>query len=477
MLVPVVLSGGAGSRLWPVSREAYPKPFIRLPDGSTLLGKTLRRADSVKDGDAVLIVTNREHYFLTKDEYARSDLNAKAKFLLEPCGRNTAPAIAMAAFHLIEAYGKDVEMIVLPADHLITDLAAFSEDVTRARSLAAKGALVTFGVKPTQPETGYGYIECGRAADNRSAYWVARFVEKPDKQLAECFLASERFLWNSGIFCFRADAFTSALQICSPELYELTLACWGATDRKIGDKIDLNPELFPSLSDISVDYAVMEKHSHVAVVRAAFDWSDIGSWAAVGNLVEPDSNGNRIVGETITIDTTKCYIQSDSRVVAAVGLENVVIVDTPDALLVSDKERAQDVKRVVAHLKLNNHATHQVHRTVHRPWGTYTVLEDGVHHKIKRIVVKPHASLSLQMHHYRSEHWVVVEGVAEVTNGTREYQVKANQSTFIPTGCKHRLANAGSEPLVIIEVQTGTYLGEDDIVRFDDIYGRAAATM
>jgi mannose-1-phosphate guanylyltransferase / mannose-6-phosphate isomerase len=471
MLVPVILSGGAGSRLWPVSREAYPKPFIKLSDGSTLLARTLRRAHFVKDVDAFLIVTNREHYFLTQDEYGRAGLKGSPTFLLEPRGRNTAPAIAMAAFHAAAIYGDDAELLILPADHLIDDVDAFNVDVVNARAVARKGTLVTFGITPTHPETGYGYIECGDAALGKGVYRVTRFVEKPNSKVASSFLTSDRFLWNSGMFCFTAGTFISALEKCSPELYRSAKVCWDATTRKT-NKIELHAELFSALLDISVDYAVMEKYSDVAVVKAGFDWSDIGSWAAVGELLSPDTNGNRTVGETIIVDARNCYIQSDSRVVAAVGVEDLVIVDTPDALLISNKACTQDVKRVVSQLKLNNHATHQVHRTVHRPWGTYTVLEEDSCHKIKRIVVKPQSSLSLQMHYHRSEHWVVVQGSADVVNGNRRYTVTQNQSTFIPAGCKHRLANPGVDPLVIIEVQTGTYLGEDDIVRFEDNYGR-----
>jgi mannose-1-phosphate guanylyltransferase/mannose-6-phosphate isomerase len=472
MLIPVILSGGAGSRLWPVSREAYPKPFIRLADGETLLQKTLARASSIAGVESVITVTNREYYFLTRDEYAKSAARKCELFVLEPCGRNTAPAVAMAAHHAVALHGEAAQLLVLPADHLIGELERFRSAVAIAQGLAREGSLVTFGIVPERPETGYGYIECGEPAGPRDAYRVKRFVEKPDARTAGEFMASGRFLWNSGMFCFGAASFLAALEACAPDLSRAVIHCWENTDRSDPEKIQLDPDLFAAVSDISIDYAVMEKHPNVAVVRADFPWNDIGSWAALGDLVAPDADGNRISGEAIAVASRDCYIQSDSRVVAAVGVENLIVVDTPDALLIMDKARAQDVKQVVSRLKVANHATHQVHRTVHRPWGTYTVLEEGPLHKIKRIVVKPHASLSLQMHHHRSEHWVVLTGVADVVKGEERLQVKPNESTFIPAECKHRLANPSEEDLVIIEVQTGTYVGEDDIVRFEDVYGR-----
>ena len=473
MLIPVILSGGAGSRLWPVSREAYPKPFIRLRDGETLLQKTFERAARLDGVGTIITVTNREYYFLTKEEYQKTRREQRQFFLLEPCGRNTAPAVAMAALLALDTYGPDAQLLVLPADHVIENEPAFRAAVRTARELARGDTLVTFGVVPSHPETGYGYIECGTASTTEGAFQVRRFVEKPPLDVATEFMQSGRFLWNSGMFCFGARAFLDALQRHAPALHASAEHCWRATDTRNPEKVDLDAAAFAQLNDISIDYAVMEKHPEVAVVQAAFGWNDIGSWSAVGDLTPPDADGNRVSGEAIAIDAHDCYIQSDSRVVAAVGVRNLIVVDTPDALLVVDKERAQDVKRVVAHLKLNNHATHQVHRTVHRPWGTYTVLEEGPCHKVKRISVKPHASLSLQMHHHRSEHWVVIDGTAEVVNGTKEYTIRESESTFIPAGHKHRLTNPGDKDLVIVEVQTGSYVGEDDIVRFEDIYGRA----
>ncbi len=472
MLLPVILSGGAGARLWPVSREAFPKPFIRLADGTTLLSRTLARARAAGDVSQVVTVTNREYYFLTKDQYAEAGPGSHV-FLLEPLARNTAPAIAMAAFHAIERHGAATELLVLPADHLISDERAFAAAVESARALARAGALVTFGVPPQGPETGYGYIECGPAVEGGAGCRVARFVEKPTAERARTFIESGAFLWNSGMFLFRAGAFLHAMKRADEGLYEKARAAWKAAPAAAGDRIDLPPKEFAELPDISVDYAVMEKHPDVAVVRAAFDWNDIGSWNALGALTRADAQGNRTQGETVLMDARDCYIQTDSRVVAAVGVEGLVIVDTPDALLVAAKDRVQDVKQVVQRLKLTNHAAHLLHRTVHRPWGTYTLLEEGAGYKIKRIVVKPGGALSMQMHHHRSEHWVVISGVAQVVNGDRELTVRPNESTFIPLGSKHRLSNPGSEEVVIIEVQAGGYLGEDDIVRFDDVYGRS----
>jgi mannose-1-phosphate guanylyltransferase/mannose-6-phosphate isomerase len=474
MLIPVILSGGAGTRLWPVSREAYPKPFIRLSDGKTLLRKTLERAALADGVSTVVTVTNKDHYFITRDDHMAAGLALEHVYLLEPCARNTAPAIAAAASYVLSRFGEAAQMLVLPADHLIDDERAFARAVAEARRLADQGLLVTFGIPPSSPETGYGYIECGERCGSDASSRVKRFVEKPTVEVAREFVSSGRFLWNSGMFCFKASAFLDALKQCDAALYASTQACSRATAPGKDGRIDLDAATFSALPDISVDYAVMEKHRDVAVVKAGFQWNDIGSWNALGDLTAADANGNRAVGEAVLMDTRDCYIQSDSRVVATVGVKNLVIVDTPDALLVADKSQTQGVKQVVQHLKLNNHATHLLHRTVHRPWGTYTVLEEGPGYKIKRIVVKPKASLSLQMHRHRSEHWVVLSGSPRVVNDVKEYVVRPNESTFIAAGHKHRLENPGDTDVVIIEVQSGDYVGEDDIVRFDDVYGRVS---
>ena len=476
MLIPVILSGGSGSRLWPVSREGHPKPFMRLADGETLLEKTYRRAWAVQDAMdglvrplEMLTVTNRDYYFMSRDEQDAAGVNGT--FILESFGRNTAPAVALAAHAIRLQYGSDAVMLVLAADHLIQDQSAFNKAVASAILLAKDDYLVTFGLVPTAPETGFGYIHQGEAFGD--GFQVKRFVEKPDLATAQSYVASGDFLWNSGMFCFKAGVFLEELAQHCPEIATSVAACWAAMqDAKNPDVLEIPADLFAQVPDLSVDYAVMERSARVTVVPGNFGWSDIGSWNAVRDLVVPDSSGNRVVGEAILVDSNNTFVQGSDRLVATVGTQDLMVVDTPDALLILNPERAQDVKQVVARLKKTDHETHRLHLTVVRPWGTYTVLEDASHFKIKRIEVKPGASLSLQMHHHRSEHWVVVSGVAKVLNGEQDLLVRKNESTYIPAGQKHRLENPGSVPCVMIEVQCGDYLGEDDIVRFEDKYGR-----
>lgn len=471
MLIPLILSGGSGTRLWPVSREAHPKPFIKLPDGESLLHKTLARVDPLDNIPEVITVTNREHFFATRDEYGRTPCKSKHFFVLEPLARNTAPAVAIGALAAVARHGKDVTLLVLPADHLVPDNAAFARSVAQAVALAEQGYLVTFGIQPTFPETGFGYIERGDAIRGAEGYRVARFTEKPSLSAARSMVESGKYYWNSGMFCFRADVLLEDMAALAPEIDAGARQCWDAIAAK-DDHVHLSQEMFGRIPDISIDYAVMEKSSRVAVVPASFQWSDVGSWKAVSELVPADGHGNRAQGEAIFVDSKDCYVQSDSRMVAAVGLEGVVVVDTPDALLVASQDKVQDVKKVAQQLKLAKHDTYLLHKTVLRPWGSYTVLEEGAGFKIKRIVVKPGASLSLQMHYHRSEHWVVVSGTAKVVNGEQDLLIRTNESTYIPAGHKHRLENPGKVDLVMIEVQSGNYLGEDDIVRFEDKYGR-----
>ena len=469
-LIPTILCGGAGSRLWPVSRERHPKPFIRLADGQSLLQKAFLRGAELADVQEVLTVTNRELYFKTEDEFREVNQDKLAtSYILEPFGRNTAAAIAAAALHVAATHGEDALLLVLAADHLIVDQQAFAAAVDAACVLARKGKLVTFGIRPDAPETGYGYLE----ADGNA---VVRFIEKPSLDKAREYLESGRFLWNSGMFCFSAAAMLHAMELHCPDILAATKACMQQSrvaEGKRFTQLELQADAFAEVREESIDYAVMEKSSDVAVVPCDIGWSDIGSWTAIGNLTAADAEGNRIEGEVLLHDVSNCYIQSRDRLVGAVGVDNLVIIDTPDALLVADRSRAQDVKHIYAKLKASGHEAHQLHRTVHRPWGTYTVLEDGPRFKIKRIEVKPGASLSLQMHHHRSEHWIVVSGMAKVVNGDKELFVNTNESTFIPAAHKHRLENPGVLDLVMIEVQSGEYLGEDDIVRFEDVYGRA----
>jgi mannose-1-phosphate guanylyltransferase len=455
---------------------------MRLADGQSLLQKTFLRSAVLPGIEEALIVTNRELYFNTRDDY--QEVNAAGLplgFILEPCGRNTAPAIAAAALHATERFGGESVLVILPADHLIADQAAFAEAVARAARLADEGWLATFGIKPDYPETGYGYIEADMsknlAPENSAGAWrVRRFVEKPDLEHAQRYIKSGFHLWNSGMFCFRADRLIEEMQAYAPKVLVAVRACLAVSPRTNGGNglhsMELNRDTFEKIPDISIDYAVMEKSARVAVAPCEIGWNDIGSWTSIGDLTGPDLAGNRILGEVVLHDVSNCYIQSKDRLVGAVGVANLIIVDTPDALLVVDKDSAQDVRKIVAQLKLSGHDAYKLHRTVHRPWGTYTVLEEGAGFKIKRIEVKPGAALSLQMHHHRSEHWVVVSGMAKVVNGENEFYVNTNESTFIPAGHKHRLENPGVVGLVMIEVQSGEYLGEDDIVRFEDVYGR-----
>ncbi len=475
-LIPTILCGGAGSRLWPVSRELHPKPFIRLADGQSLLQKAWLRGAALADVAETLTVTNRELFFKTEDEYrevAAIPLNKGLDnhFILEPFGRNTAPAIAAAVLQVAAIQGEDACLLILAADHLIADQASFSQAVATAMRLASTGKLVTFGIQPDMPETGYGYIE----SDGNN---VKRFVEKPSLQKAQEYVASGRYLWNSGMFCFQAGAMLREMQQHCPAILEATRACMAQSRSAEGKgftQLELEASLFKDVPDDSIDYAVMEKSANVAVVPCDIGWSDIGSWSALGDLTAPDAQGNRIEGEAILHDVSNCYIQSNQRLIGAVAVKDLVVIDTPDAVLIADRSRAQDVKHLFARLKANGHEAHRLHSTVHRPWGTYTVLEEGVNFKIKRIEVKPGASLSLQMHHHRSEHWVVVSGMARVMNGEQELFINTNESTYIPAGHKHRVENPGQLDLVMIEVQSGSYLGEDDIIRFDDVYGRVPA--
>ncbi len=479
MLVPIILSGGAGTRLWPVSREGHPKPFIPMPDGQSLLTKTYRRAASlIESGGEIVTVTNREYYFQSKDHFLAAKLGgSRGHFLLEPIGRNTAPAIAAAALVMRERFGDDVILVVMPADHLIQDCDAFRRAVEQATTLAEEGYLVTFGVVPTAPETGFGYIEQGERLNEAGAARVQRFVEKPDLVTAGEYLESGRFLWNSGMFCFSAHALICELQVHAPGLLERAMECVGCSpleERDTGALRELNGEHFAAMPDISIDYALMERSDKVAVVPATFDWSDIGSWGALSALVEPDMQNNRAAGEALFVDSRNTFVRSEGRLIATVGVENLVVVDTADAILVARADRVQEVRQVVKRLKDSEHEAYRLHRTVNRPWGSYTVLEQGPRFKIKRLVVKPGSALSLQMHHHRSEHWVVVQGMAKVTNGDGVRLVNSNESTFIPAGHRHRLENPGVIDLVMIEVQSGEYLGEDDIVRFEDQYGRVS---
>ncbi len=502
MLIPVILSGGAGTRLWPVSRSAYPKPFMRMGDGESLLHKTLSRALRVATDGHVLTVTGRDFYFLNRDEYARhpgADLD-KLRFLLEPAGRNTAPAVILAALHVREHFGADATLLILAADHLISDVDAFAADVARAQALAQDGWLVTFGIPPAHPDTGFGYIRKGRAIEAGShpnlrpqagegsmerpaagghsiGAEIAAFVEKPNLDKAREYLASGDYVWNSGMFCFRADALLAAAAQACPDVLAAAKACHaGAISHD--SPVEYAKEMFLAQPDISVDYAIMERATRRAVIAAHFDWSDIGSWKAISEIQSteaPDASGNRVRGKAVVIDSRNCYIQADKRIVAVVGVDDLVVIDTADAVLISDREHAQQVKQVVEQLREDGHDSVRHHQTVHRPWGSYTILEDENDCKVKRLTVKPGQVLSLQLHHRRSEHWTVVHGTAKVRVGDQEFLLGRNESCYIPVKTLHRLENPTDADIHLIEVQCGDYFGEDDIVRLEDRYGRVPA--
>jgi mannose-1-phosphate guanylyltransferase/mannose-6-phosphate isomerase len=475
MLIPVILSGGAGTRLWPVSRSAYPKPFMRMADGQSLLLKTLDRALALPGVREVMTVTGRDYYFLSRDEYAhhpRADIDA-LPFVLEPAGRNTAPAVLLAALYAAQRLGPEATLLVLPADHLINDVTAFAADAARAARLAEDAWLVTFGIRPDRAETGFGYVHIGETL-GEGAHRVAAFVEKPDRATAEGYLASGDYLWNSGMFCFRADALLAAAEKHCADVLAAARACFDSA-RNHDSPLEFDRDAFLAQPDISIDYALMERAARVAVVPASFDWNDIGSWKAISELDDagtPDEDGNRVRGQAVLVDSANCYVQSESRMVAAVGVRDLVIVDSGDAVLIAERERAQEVKQVVERLRTANHQAATFHATVHRPWGSFTVLEDADDCKVKRLTVKPGGILSLQRHQRRSEHWTVVDGVAHVRVGEREIELERNQSTYIPMNTLHRLENRTRHDLHLIEVQCGDYFGEDDIERLEDVYGR-----
>ncbi|NKI35946.1 mannose-1-phosphate guanylyltransferase/mannose-6-phosphate isomerase [Wenzhouxiangella sp. XN79A] len=473
MLIPVILSGGAGTRLWPVSRKAHPKPFMRLADGQTLASSTVRRALAAVDCSETLTVTARDHFFLTRDLYREAAPDAEHRFLLEPVGRNTAAAIAAAALWVREQHGDHARLLVLPADHLVRDLEAFRAAVARADSLAADGWLVCLGVQPTHAETGFGYIRAGETIDDLGQQ-IEAFVEKPDAATAQRYFESGRYLWNAGMFAFRADAILAALREQAPDILAAVEATWAETDRQ-ADPVELDAERFEAVRSDSIDFAVMERAPKRAVVPMACGWSDIGSWQAISELYESDGSGNRVEGpgHAVLVDARNTFVQGGERLIAAVGVDDLVIVDTPDAVLVARRGRAQEVKSVVEELTRRDHESAVYHRTVHRPWGSFTVLEDAEDCKVKRLVVKPGGVLSLQRHEHRSEHWTVVSGTASVRVGDEELELGANRTVQIPAGALHRLENRGKDNVHIIEVQTGSYFGEDDIERLEDVYGRA----
>ena len=468
MLVPVILSGGAGTRLWPLSRELYPKQLLRLVAERTMLQETVARTEGLPELAPPIVVCNENHRFMVAEQL-RELGTAPQAIVLEPQGRNTAPAAAIAALLVSGGADADPVLLVLPADHVITDVPAFQAAVAAGRVAAESGSLVTFGVVPDRAETGYGYIR--RGAGPGPAFTVAKFVEKPDTATARGYVESGEYYWNSGMFMFRASAYLAELGRYAPVMLATCRAALAAAGRDL-DFLRLPAQEFASCPSDSIDYAVMEKTDRAVVVPLAAGWSDVGSWAALADALPRDGEGNVTAGDVLTEDSSGCYLHSTSRLVAAVGLRDHVVVETKDAVLVAPRDRVQDVKELVAELKARGRYETSLHREVYRPWGSYDSIDSGDRFQVKRLIVKPGATLSLQLHHHRAEHWVVVTGTAKVTRGDEVFTLSENESTYIPIGARHRIENPGKIPLHIIEVQSGTYLGEDDIVRFEDRYGR-----
>ncbi|CRD61593.1 mannose-1-phosphate guanylyltransferase/mannose-6-phosphate isomerase [Stenotrophomonas maltophilia] len=461
---PVILSGGSGTRLWPLSREAYPKQFLPLAGELTMLQATWQRVAPLA-ARGPLVIANEEHRFVAAEQLQQVGAEPAA-IILEPVGRNTAPAIAVAALEATRD-GADALLLVLPSDHVITDEAAFRSAVQAAASAAEAGKLVTFGIVPTGPETGYGYI---KAADGQGVRAVERFVEKPDLETATGYVSSGQYYWNSGMFLFKASRYLQELERFQPEMLARSRQAWQQA-RRDADFTRLDKDAFTAVPSDSIDYAVMEKTADAVVIPLDAGWNDVGSWTALRDVSQQDGDGNAHQGDVIAIDCRNTYAYAQ-RLVAMVGLDDVIVVETDDAVLVGKADRMQEVKTVVAQLKAEGRSEATWHRKVYRPWGAYDSIDNGERFQVKRITVKPGGTLSLQMHHHRAEHWIVVSGTAEVTRSNEVILLSENQSTYIPLGVTHRLRNPGKLPLELIEVQSGSYLGEDDIVRFEDTYGR-----
>ncbi len=462
-ICPVILSGGSGSRLWPLSREYYPKQLLALTGKNTLLQETGHRLDGIDSVLAPIVVCNEEHRFLVAEQLRQVDV-IPSSIILEPIGRNTAPALALAATALLQS-GKDPIMLVMPADHVIADKVAFQRAVKEGAALAEKNRLVTFGIVPDAPATGYGYIKKGKGTD------IDAFVEKPDAATASSYVDSGDYLWNSGVFMLKASVWMKELRQYREDIADVV----EAAVKKGKDDVDffrVDPDLFKQCPSDSIDYSVMEKTDCASVLPLDAGWSDIGAWSSLWEVSDRDSSGNVFDGDVIAHNTSNTVAIAQHRLVATVGVEDMIIVETPDAVLVCHKDQAQDVKKIVEQLKESNRTEHQIHRKVYRPWGSYEGVDSGKRFQVKRLTVNPGAALSLQSHKHRAEHWVVVSGTAKVTRGDEVLTLTENESTYIPIGMKHRLENPGQSPLEIIEVQSGDYLGEDDIIRFDDVYNR-----
>ncbi|MEH6454242.1 MAG: mannose-1-phosphate guanylyltransferase/mannose-6-phosphate isomerase [Psychromonas sp.] len=470
MITPVIMAGGTGSRLWPLSRELYPKQFLTVTGNESMLQQTVERLSGIEHTAAVLIC-HEEHRFIAAEQMRLSDY-AHGGIILEPVGRNTAPAIALAALQAVNNAVDDEEpvLLVLAADHIIENNEAFKDSVEKALPFAENGQLVTFGIVPTAPETGYGYIKLGK--QDGDAFFVSEFVEKPDLATAEEYLASGSYYWNSGMFLFKASRYLEELAKFAPEMLDV---CKRAIAVPLQDLefIRVDKAIFATCPDDSIDYAVMEKSQDVVVVPMEAGWSDAGTFSALWEVSAKDENQNAVKGDVIAVDSTNNYIYAENKLVSTVGVDNLVIIETKDAILVASKNKVQNVKKIVNKLKEAGRTEHKLHREVYRPWGKYDSIDVGKRDLVKRITVKPGGKLSIQKHHHRSEHWIVVSGTASVLIGDKTILVTENESTYIPLGTIHALENPGKIPLEMIEIQTGSYLGEDDIVRFKDRYGRA----
>ena len=479
-IVPVILCGGSGTRLWPLSRSGFPKQFLALAGTESLFQQTLMRAAKIANDHIQslkpIIVTNEEHRFLAVEQFR--ELHVDANFILEPVGKNTAPALTMAALFTQENYPEKTVIVMMPSDQTIQDEQAWLKAMRASIEQASLGGIVTLGVIPTHPETGYGYIEKQGNENTNSAFEVVKFTEKPNQELAEQYMRSGNYLWNSGVFIMQARTWVSAIKESSPIIFESTNFAW---KNKVSDEgsyanfIRPDKEAFLKIPSDSIDYAVIEKSPgkrtiHVVPLNAG--WNDLGAWDAVWSVQNKDQNNNVLKGDVLIENTKNSYVNSSGRLIGVVGLDNVVVIETSDAVLVANKNQSQSIKKIVQQLDLQKREEKNLHRKVNRPWGWYDSIDEGERFKVKRIQVNPLASLSLQMHHHRAEHWIVVKGTAEITNGEQIITLTENQSTFIPLGQKHRLHNPGDTPLEIIEVQSGAYLGEDDIVRFEDTFGR-----
>ncbi len=480
-IVPVILCGGSGSRLWPLSRNGFPKQFLALAGNESLFQQTVLRASKIGNDqihvEETVIVTNEEHRFLAVEQLR--ELQLQASFLLEPVGKNTAPALTMAGLFVQEKYSDNTIMVMMPSDQTVIDEPAWLDAIRQSIHQAQHGGVVTLGVTPTHPETGYGYIQKQGNPNEHQAYDVAQFTEKPNQAKAQQYVDSGNYLWNSGIFILKTRVWLGATQQFSPEIFSTAQSAWQSKTIDQGGYVHFirpNKELFLMIPSDSIDYAVIEKcpgKISIKVVPLNAGWNDLGAWDAVWNVGQKDQNQNMVLGDVLLENTTNSYIHSSGRLVGVVGLNDMVIVETADAVLVADKHQSQSVKKIVEQLATLKREEKNLHRKVHRPWGWYDSVDEGQNFKVKRIQVSPGASLSLQMHHHRAEHWIVVKGTAEIINGDQVLTLTENQSTYIPLGQKHRLHNPGTTPLEIIEVQSGSYLGEDDIVRFEDTFGRS----